>query len=177
MSIRAFKEHRPQLAASVYVDPSAEVIGQVTLGEGVSVWPQSVLRGDVNRIEVGARSNIQDASVLHVTHDGPYSPGGFALSVGEAVTVGHRVILHACQVGHHCLIGMGAIVMDGAVIEPRVILGAGSLVPGGKRLEGGHLWVGSPARKLRPLSETEFEMLEYSARHYERLARAHRGEG
>lgn len=174
MPIRPFQGTLPDIAPTAYVDPSAVVIGRVRIGAEASLWPNVVARGDVNTIDIGARTNIQDASVLHVTHDGPWSPGGFALRIGEAVTVGHRVILHACEVGELCLIGMGAVVMDGAVIEPRVILGAGSLVPGGKRLEGGHLWVGSPARKLRPLNEQELAMLEYSAAHYVKVAGQYR---
>jgi carbonic anhydrase/acetyltransferase-like protein (isoleucine patch superfamily) len=169
MSIRPYTGIRPVIGQRTYIDESAVVIGQVTLGDDVSLWPLTVARGDVNRISVGARSNIQDLTMLHVTHDGPYSPGGFPLIIGADVTVGHKCLLHACSVGDRCLIGMGAIVMDGAVVEDEVLLGAGSLVSPGKRLESGHLYRGSPAQKIRPLTDGEREMLRYSAQHYVRL--------
>ena len=177
MTIRTFEDRTPVIAASAYVDPTALVIGDVSIGEHASLWPMVVARGDVNRIRIGAGTNIQDGSVLHVTHDGKFTPGGFALTIGENITVGHRAILHACSVGDGCLIGMAATVMDGAVLGPHLILGAGSLVPPGKELEGGHLWVGSPARKLRPLTDREFEMLSYSAQHYIELKDRHRHSG
>jgi carbonic anhydrase/acetyltransferase-like protein (isoleucine patch superfamily) len=137
----------------------------------------SVLRGDVNSISIGAGTNIQDASVLHVTHGGEHAPGGHALSVGDHVTVGHRVVLHGCRVGDHCLIGIGAIVMDGAVVEDYVILGAGGLVPPGRTLESGFLYVGSPAKRVRPLTEQEKGFLRYSAQHYRLLKDAYRDGG
>ena len=141
----------------------------VTMGEDSSVWPFSIVRGDVNSIAIGARTNVQDLSVLHVTHDGPYSPGGFPLVIGDDVTVGHRVVLHACTVGNRCLIGMGAIVMDGSIIEDDVLLAAGSLVSPGKRLKSGWLYRGQPAVAVRELKPDELEMLRYSAEHYVRL--------
>ena len=139
MNIRGYKGFCPQLGSRVYVDPSAVVIGQVTAGDDVSFWPAAVARGDVNEIRIGARTNIQDGTVLHVTHDGPYSPGGLPLLIGEDVTVGHQVTLHACTVGHRCLIGMQSCVMDGAVLEDEVLLGAGSLVTPGQSLSGASL--------------------------------------
>jgi carbonic anhydrase/acetyltransferase-like protein (isoleucine patch superfamily) len=169
MPLRAYSGTLPVTGGRVYVDDTALVIGRVTLAEDVSLWPYVVARGDVNSISIGARSNIQDLSVLHVTHDGPYSPGGFPLVVGADVTVGHKCLLHACRIGDRCLIGMGAIVMDGAVVEDEVLLGAGSLVSPGKRLESGFLYRGSPAQKVRPLTDQEREMLRYSAAHYVRL--------
>jgi carbonic anhydrase/acetyltransferase-like protein (isoleucine patch superfamily) len=171
--IRSFEGRAPQLAAGVYVDESALVLGEVTLGEDSSVWPMTVVRGDVNRIVIGARSNIQDNSVLHVTHDGPYTPGGVPLIVGDDVTVGHNVILHACTVGNRCLIGMGAIVMDRVVLEDEVFLAAGTLVPPGKRLRGGYLYRGNPAVEARPLTRDERDNLGYSAQHYVRLKNRH----
>lgn len=167
--IRAYRNRLPLLGARVYVDPQACVIGDVTLGDDASVWPMAVLRGDVNRITVGARSNVQDGSVLHVTHDGPYSPGGVELVVGEDVTIGHGVILHACRIGHRCLIGMGARVLDNAVIEDDVFLAAGSLVPPGKRLTSGWLYRGAPAQPARALDAGEREQMRYSAAHYVRV--------
>lgn len=160
----------------LWIDPRASVIGRVRLGDDVSVWPGVVLRGDVHRIEIGARTNIQDNSVGHVTHDGPNSPGGFPLIVGEDVTVGHAAVLHACTIGARCLVGMGALVLDGAQLEPDVMLAAGSLVSPGKRLESGWLYQGRPARPVRRLDEGELEMLRYSAAHYVRLKDRYRDE-
>lgn len=167
--LRAYENHTPELGLRVYIDESARLIGRVRCGDDVSFWPMAAARGDVNEITIGARSNMQDGSVLHVTHDGPYSPGGIALRIGEEVTVGHKVILHACTIGHRCLIGMGAIVMDGAVVEPEVIVGAGTLVTPGKKLVSRSLYRGSPARRIRDLSDAEIAQLAYSAHHYVRL--------
>ncbi len=166
MTIRTFLGKTPIIAESAFVDATALVIGEVTIGADASIWPMTVIRGDVQAITIGERTNIQDASVLHVTHDGKYSPGGAPLQIGAGVTVGHRVILHACEVGDHCLIGMASTIMDGAVLGGRLMIGAGSLVPPGKRLEGGHLYVGSPVKQMRRLSEVELQQLEYSADHY-----------
>jgi len=170
MPIRPYKNVTPQIGERVYIDEMASVIGAVSLADDVSVWPMCVLRGDVNAIRIGARSNIQDATVIHVTHDGPYTPdGGIPTIIGEDVTVGHKCLLHACTIGDRCLIGMGAIVMDGAEVGDDVIIGAGSLVTPGKKLESGWLYRGSPARPARELSEQELTQLRYSAEHYVRL--------
>jgi carbonic anhydrase/acetyltransferase-like protein (isoleucine patch superfamily) len=169
MSIRSYTGIKPVIGQRVYIDEAAVVIGKVTLADDASLWPLAVVRGDVNSISVGARSNIQDATVLHVTHDGPYSPGGMPLVIGADVTVGHKCLLHACTIGDRCLIGMGSIVMDGAVVESEVLLGAGSLVSPGKRLETGFLYRGSPAQKVRSLTLEERAMLLYSAQHYVRM--------
>jgi len=167
--IRPYRGVLPRLGARVYVDASAQLIGDVELGDDVSLWPMAVVRGDVNRIRIGARSNVQDGSVLHVTHDGPYSPGGADLRIGEDVTIGHGVILHACRIGSRCLIGMGARVLDEAVIEDEVFIAAGSLVAPGKRLASGFLYRGSPAQQVRALTEREIAQLKYSAEHYVRI--------
>lgn len=174
MAIRAYLDKHPLVGKDTYVDETALLIGDVSLGDGVSVWPMAVLRGDVHRIEVGAGTNIQDGSVLHVTHGGEHTADGHPLSVGEDVTIGHRVVLHGCRVGNLCLIGIGAIVMDGAVIEDEVILAAGSLVPPGRTLESGFLYVGAPARRTRPLTDGEKTFLRYSAEHYRLLKDAYR---
>ncbi|MFK8029297.1 MAG: gamma carbonic anhydrase family protein [Gammaproteobacteria bacterium] len=173
ISLRPFLDHTPKLGERVFVDPSAVVIGQVTLADDVSIWPLVVARGDVNYIEIGARSNIQDGSVLHVasTHNMP--PDGFPLVIGEDVLVGHKVMLHGCRVGDRCLIGMDSIVMDGAVIEQDVLLAAGSLVAPGKVLESGYLYQGRPARRVRALSEAEMNKLSSGAAHYVRLKNAY----
>lgn len=173
MPIRDFETYSPQIASTAYIDPLAVVIGQVIIGEYTSLWPFVVARGDINRITIEARTNIQDNTVLHVNHDGPYCLGGQALFIGEEVTVGHQSILHACTIEHHCLIGMGAIVLDGAVLQPYTLLAAGSLVSPGKVLEGGYLWRGRPAQKARLLTDAEREYLSYSANHYIELAQQH----
>ena len=171
--IRAFEGHRPQLAEGAWVDDSAQVIGNVQLGGDSSVWPLVTIRGDVQAIRIGARSNVQDNSCLHVTHDGPYSPGGAGLDIGDDVTIGHGVILHACTIGHRVMIGMGSLVMDEVVIEDDVLLAAGSLVPPGKRLLAGHLYRGRPATLARALTAQELEQLRYSAAHYIRVKNRH----
>ena len=173
MTIRDFQSKSPEIASSAYIDEAALVIGDVSIGADSSVWPMTVIRGDVHSIKIGERTNIQDASVCHVTHDGEYSPGGFPLTVGDDVTVGHRVLLHACTVGDLCLIGMAATIMDGAVVEDKVIVGAGSLVPTGKTLESGYLYVGSPVKRVRKLNEKELAFLKYSAEHYSKLKDLH----
>ena len=164
-----FAEASPRLGERVYIDAQAHVSGAVELGDDVSVWPMAVLRGDVNRITVGARSNIQDNCVLHVTHESARQPAGRPLVVGEDVTVGHGAILHACTVGDRCLVGMGAILMDGVVLEADAMVAAGAVVPPGKTVRGGTLWRGNPARHARGLGDDEIEYLLYSARHYVRL--------
>lgn len=173
MSIRAFEHHHPQLGDKVFVDPSALVLGQVTIGNNSSIWPMATVRGDVHSISIGARTSIQDGSVLHVTHAGPYDPDGHDLVIGSDVTVGHKAMIHGCTIEDKCLIGMGAVVMDNAIIHSHVILGANSLVPPGRELEGGFLWVGSPARKIRALTEEEISFFEYSASNYVKLKDRH----
>ncbi len=169
MTIRTYQQHQPVLGDKVYIDPQSSVIGQVTIGDDSSVWPFTVVRGDVNKITIGQRSNIQDNSTVHVTHDSHYNPGGYATFIGNDVTVGHQVILHACRVGDRCLIGMGSVVMDNVEIEPDVILGAGSLVTQNTVLQSGALYLGRPAKRVRTLTEEELERIVYSAQHYVRL--------
>jgi len=164
-----FMEQRPQLGDRVYIDPMASVSGAVTLGDDVSVWPMTVIRGDVNYINIGARSNIQDGSILHVTHEGPWQPDGLPLVIGEDVTVGHGVILHACKIGDRCMIGMGALIMDGVVLEPDSMIAGGAVVPPGKVVPTGTLWRGNPARYARDLSDSEVSNQAYNAAHYVRL--------
>ena len=156
----------PILGERVMVDPTAVVMGDVSLGDDVSVWPHAAMRGDVQVIHIGARTNIQDGTVLHVTHDGPYNPGGFPLHIGEDVTIGHRALLHGCAVGDRVLVGMGAIIMDNVTVEDEVMIAAGALVTPGKRLRSHTLYAGSPAREVRPLTEQEIQFLPYSAQGY-----------
>ncbi len=172
-NITAFQGIAPRLVEGVFVHPSAHVIGDVALGARASVWCGAVIRGDVNRIRIGAETNIQDLSVLHVSHKSAARPEGAPLLIGERVTVGHRVILHGCEIGDECLIGMGSIIMDHAVLEPHVLLGAGSLVPEGKRLKEGCLYLGSPVREVRPLTAEELAYFSYSAAHYVRLQQSY----
>lgn len=175
--IRKYLKHQPLIGNRVWIDPDATVIGQVSIGDDASIWPRTVVRGDVNTISIGARTNIQDGTICHVTHDGPYSPGGFPLVLGDDITVGHAAVLHACRIGHRCLIGMAAVVMDGAVIEDDVMLAAGSLVSPGKHLKSGWLYRGRPAEPVRELTDRELAMLRYSADNYVRLKDQYLGEG
>lgn len=174
MTIRSYDRKNPVVAETVWIDPSALVTGDVQLSDDVSVWPQVVIRGDVNSIAIGAQTNVQDGAVLHCTHDGPFTPGGRPLIIGEQVTIGHQACLHGCTIGNEVLIGIGTIVLDGAVIENQVMIGAGSLVPPGKILKTGHLYIGSPVKMIRPLTESEKKLLKYSASHYIKLANKHR---
>jgi carbonic anhydrase/acetyltransferase-like protein (isoleucine patch superfamily) len=168
-SLRSHKRVFPKLGQRVYIDPAATVIGDVTLGDDVSVWPGAVIRGDMHSIKVGHRSNVQDNAVLHITHDSKYNPGGWPLSIGDDVVIGHRAIVHGCTVGNRVLVGNGAIVNDGAVVEDEVMIGAGCLVPPGKTLVSGFVYVGNPCRQLRPLTLEEKEFFTYSAAHYVEL--------
>ncbi len=177
MAIRKYQQHLPQLGERVFVDASAVVIGDVELGKDSSVWPMTVIRGDMHRIRIGARTSVQDGSVLHVTHAGPFNPDGFPLIIGDEVTIGHKVTLHGCTLGNRILVGMGSIVMDGAVVEDEVIIGAGSLVPPGKRLESGYLYVGSPVKQARPLTDTERNFFSYTAGNYVKIKDQHLAEG
>ena len=169
MVMRPYEGSKPRCAKGVYIDESAQVIGQVSVGADSSLWPMVVVRGDVNTITIGARTSIQDGTIIHATHDSLYTPGGFATVVGDEVTVGHQAMLHGCLIEYQCMIGMGSIVLDGVVIESEVLLGAGSLVPPGKRLESGYLYVGSPAKQIRALTDKEKEHIRYNATHYVRL--------
>jgi len=166
--LRPFKQTFPHTGERVMVDATSVVIGDVTLGDDVSVWPLVAIRGDVNKVVIGKRSNIQDGSVLHVTHKSASQPDGFPLIIGEEVTVGHKAMLHGCTIGNRVLVGMGSILLDGVIVEDDVMIGAGSLVPPGKRLEKGYLYLGSPVNQIRPLNEKELEGLRYSANNYVR---------
>ena len=174
MHIRSYRGISPTLGARVYLDPAACVIGDVELGDDVSVWPFTVIRGDVNFVRIGDRTNIQDGTVIHVSHDGPHARlGGFATRIGSDVTIGHKAIIHACTIDDAVLIGMGAIVLDGAVVKKHGFVGAGALIAPGKVVGEGELWLGNPAKKVRVLSDAEIEALYYSAGHYVRLKDAY----
>ena len=173
MSLSSYLDTSPQLAERVFVHDSAQVIGDVTLGEDVSVWCNAVLRGDVHKIVIGKGTNFQDLAMGHVTHVGYNGSKGAPLLIGSYVTVGHSCILHGCTIGDESLVGMGSIVLDNAVIERHVMLGAGSLVPPGKTLESGFLYLGRPATKIRPLTDDEIIFLRYSAEHYMEVKNNH----
>lgn len=176
MTIRSFLGTLPNIATSTYIDEQCAIIGNVTIGKDSSIWPMVSIRGDVQSITIGNRTNIQDGAILHVTADNAFNPGGFSLVIGNDVTVGHNAILHACTVEDFALIGMGSSVLDGATIKSKALIGAGSIVPPGKEIEGGYLWLGSPAKKIRALTEKELEHLEYSAQHYVTLKNQHLAE-
>ena len=169
MNIRPYRGTLPQIGERCYIDPMSAVIGDVIIGNNCSIWPMVSIRGDVHSIRIGDNTNVQDGSVLHVTHRHPGAPDGFPLQIGSGVTIGHNVTLHGCTIGDNSLVGMGSTVLDGATIECGALLGAGSLVPPGKVITGGYLWVGSPAKQVRPLNEQEQQWLLYSAEHYSRL--------
>lgn len=173
MAIRLYKGIHPTIAPDAYVDEHAVVIGDVVIGADSSIWPLCSLRGDVNHIRIGRRSNIQDGSVLHVTHPHRAVPAGHAVTVGDDVTVGHQCILHGCTIESRCLIGMGSVILDSALVRTDVLLGAGSLVSEGKELEGGYLWLGRPAKRVRELTAEERAWFEYSAKHYVDLKNAY----
>ncbi|HEY9035857.1 MAG TPA: gamma carbonic anhydrase family protein [Pseudomonadales bacterium] len=176
MTIRSYQGIAPTLGQRVFVDDTALVLGDVHIGDDSSVWPMTTVRGDMHRIRIGRRTSIQDNSVLHITHAGPFSPEGWPLIIGDDCTVGHRAILHGCTIGNRVLIGMGAVVMDGAIIEDDVVVGANSLVSPGKHLASGFLYMGSPARAVRELSERERRFFAYSSNNYVALKEIHRAE-
>ncbi len=166
---RPYLDKLPQLGERVYVDPAATVIGEVDLADDVSVWPGTIIRGDVNFIRIGARTNVQDGTIVHVSHHSPYNKGGYPTLIGEDVTVGHGTIIHACTIEDLCLIGMGACILDGATVKKYGFVGAGAVVGPGKTVGEAELWLGNPARFARKLSDKEIESLHYSSAHYVRL--------
>ncbi|WGI25821.1 gamma carbonic anhydrase family protein [Halomonas alkaliantarctica] len=168
-ALRSYQGMEPQLGERVYIDPASVVIGDVVMGDDCSVWPMTVIRGDMHRIRIGARTSVQDGSVLHITHASDFSPEGFPLTIGDDVTIGHKAILHGCTLGSRILVGMGAIVMDGAVVEDEVIIAAGAVVTPSKHLESGYVYAGNPAKALRPLKEKERAFFPYTAGNYVKL--------
>lgn len=170
MALRSYLDMFPQIADGCYIDETAIVIGDVAIDSQTSVWPCAVIRGDVNVIRIGKRTNIQDNAMLHVSHKQDIKPEGSPLVIGDDVTIGHQVVLHGCEIGNRVLVGIGSIVLDDAVVESDVMIGAGSLVPPRKHLQSGYLYMGSPVSQIRPLTEQEIEFLRYSAAHYVLLA-------
>ena len=166
--IRAFEGVTPSLGEGAFVAANAALLGDVVVGPGSSIWYGAVLRGDVAPIRIGARSNVQDISMVHGT------TGLSSTTIGDEVTVGHRVILHGCTIADRVLVGMGAIVLDLAVIETDVVLGAGSLVTPRSRLESGWLYLGSPAKKVRRLNDGDRAMIHEGWMAYVDLSARHR---
>ena len=169
-NIRPYLDTYPHFDHSNYIDPMSVVIGDVVLSEHVSVWPFAVIRGDVNHIRIGKNSNVQDHSMLHVSHKKADKPEGSPLIIGEDVTIGHHVKLHGCTIGNRVLVGIGTIILDDVIVEDDVMIGAGSLVPPNKRLESGYLYVGSPVKQIRKLTEKELAFLPYSAQNYVKVS-------
>ncbi|MDQ6950278.1 MAG: gamma carbonic anhydrase family protein [Mariprofundales bacterium] len=165
--IARWNHHSPELDHPAFLAPSADIIGRVRIGRDSSIWYQAVLRGDVEEIIIGSRSNIQDHCTLHTSDVTP-------CIIGDGVTIGHRVILHGCTIGDGCLIGMGAVMMDRAVVEPGCIVAAAALVTEGKVLKSGFLYAGAPARERRELTAEERAFLPRSAEHYVQVALQHR---
>ena len=168
-ALRPFLDKTPTVGERAYIDPACTIIGDVVIGADASVWPGTVIRGDVNHVRIGARTNVQDGTVIHVSHDSPYNKGGYPTIIGEGVTVGHGCIIHACTIGDYCLIGMGACILDGAVIQANAFIAAGAVVGPGKVVGSGQLWAGNPARLMRELTGKDIEGLRYSADHYVRI--------
>lgn len=175
-SLQAYLNFIPKIANTAWIHHSANIIGNVSIDEHSSVWCGVTLRGDVNQIKIGKNTNIQDNSVLHVSHKTADDPNGSPLFIGDYVTIGHGVILHGCQIGNECLIGMGSLIMDKANIESQVLIGAGSLVAEGKALLSGHLYLGRPAKLIRPLTYAELAYFKYSAQHYVALSKQYKNE-
>lgn len=169
LSIRPYKNISPTLAEGVYIDESAVVIGNVTIGRDSSVWPHTTIRGDMHHITIGERCSIQDNSVLHITHDSDSDPGGWPLTLGDDVTVGHSAVLHGCTIGNRVLVGIGAKLMDGVVVEDEVMIGAGALVPPGKTLKSGFVYMGTPCKSVRPVSDAERDFFTYGTANYVKL--------
>ena len=165
-TIRSYKTHTPTIGDSCFIDRSSVIIGDVVLGNDCSVWPCAVIRGDMHWIRIGARTNVQDNAILHITHASHYNPDGWPLTIGEEVTIGHAATLHGCTLGNRILVGIGAIILDGAIVEDEVVIGAGTLVPPGKRLNSGYLYIGSPCKQARPLTDKEKAFFSYSAQNY-----------
>ena len=176
MAVRTYQGITPTIGERVFIDPASVVLGDVVIGDDSSVWPCAVIRGDVHKIRIGDRTNVQDGSILHVTHAGEFNDEGYPLILGDDITVGHSVNLHGCTIHDRVLIGIGSTVMDNVVVESEVMIGAGSLVPPGKVLESGHLYVGNPVKKVRELSDKEKGFFGYSSDHYVKVKNSHLAE-
>lgn len=171
--IMPYKGILPKIAADAFIAQTAVVIGDVEVGPEASVWFGCVLRGDSNSIRIGARTNVQDGTVIHVNHERE-GAAGTKTTIGADVTIGHMALLHACTIEDGAFIGMKACVMDGVIVESGAMVAAGALVTPGKRVRKGELWAGSPAKLMRSLSEKEMAYFAYSAEHYCKVAASYR---
>ena len=171
MDIRSYRNQRPRLGARAYIDRAAVVVGDVDIGEDASLWPFTVARGDVNFIRIGARTNVQDGAVLHVTHDGDYTPGGFPLVIGSDVTIGHGAIVHGTFVGRGSLIGMGSTLLSRTKIGRECLVAAGAVVPPGLEVPDRMLVMGVPGKIARPIKEQDLQYMKWLTDHYVELAR------
>lgn len=169
-----FQGKSPRIDPSAFVAPGAQLIGDIEIGPEASIWYNCVLRGDVNRIRIGARTNIQDGSVLHVDSPKPGRPEGHPTIIGEEVLIGHMAMVHGCILHDRAFVGLGSIVMDGCEIESDAMLAAGAMLTPGKRIPSGQLWAGRPAKYVRDLTAADLEGMRQGVAHYVELARAHR---
>ena len=175
MTLLDFEGKVPRIDPAAFVASGARLIGDIEIGPDASVWYNCVLRGDMNRIRIGARSNVQDGTVIHV--DPPRAAGpehGFPALIGEDVLIGHMAMVHGCTLHDRAFVGLGSIVMDGCVIESDAMLAAGAMLTQGKRIPSGQLWAGRPAKYVRELSDQDKEMMRLGVAHYVELARRHR---
>ena len=172
-TLLSFGGATPRLDPGAFAAPGAVLIGDIEVGPEASIWYNCVLRGDVNRIRIGARSNIQDGSVIHVDSPKPGSEAGLPTLIGEEVLIGHLAMVHGCILHDRAFVGLGAIVMDGCVIESEAMLAAGAMLTPGKRIASGQLWAGRPAKYLRDLTAEELAGHRAGVAHYVELAKAH----
>ncbi len=174
VSIISINGKTPQIHDSAFIAPGCRIIGDVTIGPDVSIWYNCVLRADVSRIEIGARSNIQDGSVVHCDGANPFAPDGFPTIIGEDVLIGHMAMVHGCTIMDRGFIGLGAIIMNGCIVESDAMLGAGALLPEGKHMAAGELWVGRPAKMVKHLSDGAKMGMKMGVAHYVENGRLHK---
>lgn len=174
MPIYSFEDLHPKIDPTAFVHPDATIIGDVTIGPRASVWPGVVIRGDIHRVVIGAESNVQDGSILHVTRPTEADPEGVPLLIGEQVLIGHQVTLHACTIERGAMIGMGAIILDRAHVGERAMLGAGSMLTPGKKIPPEQLWLGSPAKQARARTASEIEATAKTMANYVSLGERYR---
>ncbi|MDT9597901.1 gamma carbonic anhydrase family protein [Sphingosinicella rhizophila] len=174
MTIFSFGGQSPRIDPTAFIAPGARLIGNIEVGPEASIWYNCVIRGDVNSIRIGARSNVQDGSVVHCESVRPGSDSGHATIIGDDVLIGHLAVVHGCVLRDGALVGMGAIVMNGCEMEENAMLAAGAMLTPGRRIPAGQLWAGRPAKFVRDLGESELADMRYGVSHYVALAKAHR---